>query len=158
MKRKIATLLVILMVLSITACQATPEEIIVVQKDTERLVEQAKDENIGTEVSELDLPEERYTYSNTAMEGQLVINVDAPVSLPASGKIPTARVAEKGFTQEQIYAFFNYLFGDEKVYIDTSTGNTPPTKSELEELIVTYKKYIAEGTVEQNTLYTEEEL
>lgn len=158
MKRKIATLLVILMVLSITACQATPEEIIVVQKDTERLVEQAKDENIGTEVSEIDLPEERYTYSNTAMEGQLVINVDAPVSLPASGKIPTARVAEKGFTQEQIYAFFNYLFGDEKVYIDTSTGNTPPTKSELEELIVTYKKYIAEGTVEQNTLYTEEEL
>ncbi len=157
MKKIFLILLTAIMMLLAVACQATPDEVVVVQKDTDRLIEQAQDENSGTGVSELEVPEQHYTYSKTASDGRLVINVDAPVSLPEAGKIPTAKVSEGGFSQDQVYGFFKYLFGDEKVYIDTDTGNTPRTKSELEELIISYKKYLAEGTTDENLLLNAEE-
>ena len=157
MKKIFLIFLAIIMMMSVAACQATPDEVVVVQKDTDRLIEQAQNENSGTGVSELEVPEQHYTYSKTASDGRLVINVDAPVSVPESGKIPTAKVSEGGFSQDQVYGFFKYLFGDAKVYIDTETGGTPRTKSELEELIIAYKKYLAEGTTEKNLLLNAEE-
>lgn len=44
MKKYIAILLIIVMALSLTACQETPEEVIVVKKDMERMIEQAGSE------------------------------------------------------------------------------------------------------------------
>lgn len=41
MKKYITVLLIVVMALSFVACQETPEEVVVVKKDTERLLEQA---------------------------------------------------------------------------------------------------------------------
>lgn len=157
MKRTIALILAAMTLLALTACQTTPDEELIVKKDTERMVEQAADESAGTKVSKLKVPDGNYTFSTSAADGRLTINVDAPVAVPESEKIPTARVSERGFTQEQVTAFFNYLFPDEKPV----TGDNVPrvmTKDEIQELILAYKQYIAEGTVEEKTLYTEEEM
>ena len=43
MKRLICILLAALAAFSLTACQETPDEVVVVQKDTERLVEQIRE-------------------------------------------------------------------------------------------------------------------
>lgn len=156
MKRTIALILASMTLLALTACQATPDEEFIVKKDTERMVEQAADESAGTKVSKLKVPDGNYTYSTSTADGKLTINVDAPVTVPESEKIPTVRVSETGFTQEQVTAFFNYLFPDEKPV----TGANEPrvmTKDEIQDLILTYKQYIAEGTTEEK-MYTEEEM
>ena len=126
------------------------------QKDTERMVERAKDEDHGTTAAELDIPEENYTFSATGADGRLVINVDAPVIVP-SANIPTARVSATGFTQEQVTGFFNYLFPGEKPLSGTNVPGVT-TKADIQETIIQYKRYLSEGTVEEHTLYTPEEL
>lgn len=157
MKKTIALIIAAIMLLALSACQTTPEEEFIVKKDTERMVEQAVDDTTGTKVSKLKVPDGNYTFSTSAMNGRLTITVDAPVSVPESEKIPMARVSETGFTQEQVTGFFNYLFPDEK---PVTGANVPSvlTKDEIQELTVAYKQYIAEGTVEEHTLYTVEEL
>ena len=157
MKRAITLILAAIMLLALSACQTTPDEAFIVQKDTERMVEQAVDDSTGTKVSKLKVPDGNYTYSTTAADGRLAINVDAPVTVPESEMIPMAKVSETGFTQEQVTGFFNYLFPDEK---PVTGANVPPvmTKGEIQESIVAYRQYIAEGTVEEHTLYTVEEL
>lgn len=156
-KKVIAAVSVLGILLTLAACQETPEEEFVVQKDTERMVEQAVDEQAGTKVSKLKVPDGNYTYQTSAADGRLTINVDAPVIVPESEMIPMAKVAEKGYTQEQVTSFFNHLFPDEK---PVTGANVPRvmTKNEIKELIVAYKSYIAKGTTEENTLYTEEEI
>ena len=157
MKKMITAVLVLGIMLTLGACQETPEEAFVVQKDTERMVEQAVDDSTGTKVSKLKVPDGNYTYQTSAADGRLTINVDAPVTVPESENIPTARVSESGFTQEQVTGFFNYLFPDEKPV----TGDNVPhvmTKDEIQETILMYKKYIAEGTTDEYTMCSEEEL
>lgn len=96
MKRKIIALsLALITAFSLAACQATPEQEFIVQKDTERMIEQARDEEHGTTAAELGVPEENYTFSATGADGRLVVNVDAPVIVP-SANIPTARVSATG--------------------------------------------------------------
>lgn len=156
MKKIIAFSIAVITLLSLTACQATPDDEFVVKKDTERMMEQAVDDSRGTKVSKLEVPDGNYTYQANAADGKLTITVDAPVTVPKSEKIPTAKVSAAGFTQEQVTGFFNYLFPDEKPV----TGDKEPdvmTKDEILELILTYKRCLAEGTVDQ-TPYTEDEL
>lgn len=155
-KKAIALILAAAVLLALPACQATPDEAFVVQKDTERMVSQAADDSTGTKVSELNVPEGNYTFTASAADGKLTITVDAPVTVPGSEKIPTARVSETGFTQEQVTGFFNYLFPDEKPILEDD-GRDVMTKEEIKELILQYKQYIANGTTEDK-MYTEEEM
>lgn len=65
-------------------------------------------------VIDIEVPQGNYVYQSSAADGKLTINADAPVTVPESEKIPTARVTETGLTQEPVTAFFNYLFPGEK--------------------------------------------
>ena len=156
-KRMACALAVILFfVCFLAACQPTPADVIVVRKDTEQMVQQAADSSAGQQVSKLKVPEGSYTYQTSGADGKLTINVNATVTVPESEKIPTARVTESGFTQEQVTGFFNYLFPDEQPV----TGDNVPhvmTKAEIEELIVSYKQLIADGKTEEK-MFTEEEM
>ncbi len=152
----LALAVVLVIVCFLSACQPTPAEEIVIRKDTEQMVQQAANNSAGQKVSKLKVPEGSYTYQTTAADGKLTISVDAAVTVPESEKIPTARVSETGFTQEQVTAFFNYLFPDEQPV----TGDNVPhemTKDEIEELILVYKKSVADGTTD-DYMYSEEEM
>lgn len=155
MKRKIIALsLALITAFSLAACQKTPEQEFIVQKDTERMIEQARDEEHGTTAAELGVPEENYTFSATGADGRLVVNVDAPVIVP-SANIPTARVSATGFTQKQVTGLFNYLFPDEKPLITTSDVSIR-TKGDIQDSILLIKKHIAEGTTEKDMMMSEE--
>ena len=88
MKKMISAILALGILLTLAACQATPDEELIVQKDTERMVEQAADESAGTKVSKLKVPDGNYIYSTSVADGRLTINVDASVTVPESEKIP----------------------------------------------------------------------
>ncbi len=166
MKKHIAILLISIMAFSLAACQETPDEVVVVKKDTERMIEQATketdgkengEETIGQESIDLKLPDGNYVFSATGAEGRLVIEADAPVSVPEGGMLPMARVAAEGFTQEQVTGFFNYLFPDEKpTYLANADAASVETKDDLQSQILHLKKLIAEGTIAEKSIFVDE--
>ncbi len=122
------------MILFLTACQSTPEQPVVMQKDLEQMIEQGMEESSGEESGEESTatpqPEaglsyaqlcehfgvpERYTASIT--QGKLTINCDVQIELPETMQLPMARVESGSFSQEQVYTFWNALVGDTPMYI-----------------------------------------
>ncbi len=130
-----------------TACQPTPEQPIVVNKNKD-LVEEVKSEAVETDaetsspgyLGNLILPE-RYSFSSENEAASLKISVDAQVDKPEADKMPFARVAPMTLTQDMVTGMFNYLFPDEKPIVPREQF----TKSEIEEQILHYKKMISNG-------------
>lgn len=98
-----------------TIFQATPEEVVVIQKDTERLIEKATDENGESVISSMNFPE-RASYETQGADGKLLILSDAEIILPNAESLPGIDVKARVFTQAQVTSIFDYLFpnGDAK--------------------------------------------
>ena len=56
MKRYIAILLCMAVAAGVAACQPTPEQAIVVKKDTERMIEQAAQPSNGAAIDDVGIP------------------------------------------------------------------------------------------------------
>lgn len=139
MKKRILALLII--AFSLSACQPTPEQEIVVQKDADRLLEQVQNQDYGTQFQQLEIPA-TYTYTASGAEGRLEIMADATVSIPSAQHFPTVRVSSVGFTQEMMYGVVAYLFPDQKPMIRNAESIF--TKDEIEEQILVLKQQLAE--------------
>lgn len=150
----IAIALAALAVFSLAGCQATPDQEFIAQKDTERMIEQARDDAHGTKLRDMQLPSGNYTYTASGVDGRLAISVDAPVSVPTAG-VPTARVAGAGFSQDAVRGMVSYLFPGEQPMTRADGGVM--TKSQIEERILELKKQLAEKSYDTN-VYTDENI
>ena len=130
MKRTFVIALAILFLL--TACQATPDAPIVVQKDMEQMIEKAQKTPINTEtmpddgeryplLSRLGAPE-RYTADITPVGERLTMDIDAVVRVPEAEAMPIAQVRPIQFTQEVVSAFFDRFRGGVTLYDTTPSG------------------------------------
>ena len=100
------------MALSLAACQETPDEVVVVKKDTERMIEQAGSEDNGNKLSELGIPDEHYTFNSELANGRLKINVDADIRVPRLIQHRSARRLWEYLPKKQSRESFNiYLKG-----------------------------------------------
>ncbi len=155
MKRITALFLTLTLLCTIPACQTTPVEPIVVQKDMERMIETAlqtpvlpvntslKDsEEIPTAISplyqKLGAPQ-TYQAEFVTRTDKLQITVDTVVQLPNTTGMPIARVRPTQFTQEQATVFFNLLCGDTPMY---DAGPSGFTRAELDENILMYQERV----------------
>lgn len=154
MKNLITIFLTLFMLLSAAACQPTPEKLIVVKKDTERMIEQAAQPSNGAAIDEVGIPEGRYTFSAEGLNGRLRINVDAEIEAPAAQAMPIVRVEQGGFSQEIVTKVFDYFYAGETAY-DVSEGLVE-TKAEIEPFIIDAKRCLADGSYTERG-YTEEE-
>jgi len=154
MKKHIAILLIIVMALSFAACQETPEEVIVVKKDTERMIEQAGSEENGSKLSNLGIPKDRYTFNSEAAEGKLQIYVDANIRTPDTDKLPIRKASIGVFSQEIVTGIFNYLFHGEETF---DRSGIRLTKADYERMILDYQQILANGSYIEND-QTEEEI
>lgn len=103
-------LLLVLALLSIgfaAACQPTPTEVFVIEKDTERMVEQAGSSEEGTLAGALGIPEGNYTYQATDASGKLSVSVDAAIFMPNVDYLPIARVTSRSFTDQDVENIYN---------------------------------------------------
>ena len=132
MRRYIAILLCMAVAFGAAACQPTPEQAIVVKKDTDRMVEQAAQPSNGAAIDEVGIPEGRYTFSAEGLNGRLRINVDAEIEAPAAQAMPIVRVERGGFSQEIVTKVFNYFYAGETAY--DASGEHVETKAEIEPL------------------------
>lgn len=154
MKKAIRIILSALMVSSLlTGCRHTPEAPIVVQKDADTFIEKAQatpelDGQIQLpSLREKTRAEEYVEYSETALDGRLAIQVNAPVILPDAATMPVLRVKAVDFDQEIAKAFFDKLCGDD-VMMDASIRRT---KSEIErEILENEKLKISEDYIDDS--------
>lgn len=154
MKRLLSIMMVIAMLFVAVACQVTPENPIVVKKDTERMIEQAAGTQSGSNLTTLGVPAGRYRFDSTGLSGRLQIMVDAEIQLPDTDDIPIIRVSSGRFSQETVTAAFNYLFPDDKPY---DVSNRILTKADIEKFLLECKKKLADGSYATDFGYTDEE-
>lgn len=160
MKRIWAVLLCLVILIVLPACQPTPQKATVVQKDSERLIEQAQkdasdiDKVTGDTSGESDVDSqdnstrislseqygipESYEFEDEGADGILRIDVDAQVIAPDQDAMPIYRVKAGEFSQETVSALFNALCGDTKMYINSGQR----TKDQIQEQIISIKKRI----------------
>lgn len=145
-------------VLLFAGCQATPEQPVVMQKDMEQMLEKAQDTQAPAEAQTLAeqycIPE-RWTQEWSGADGKLALRVDAPITVPETA-MPVVKVKAEGFSQETATALFRY-FMDGKMAMTRNSGPSVMTKAEIEELILLYKRQIADGTIEEQQMLTPEE-
>lgn len=145
-------------VILFTGCQSTPEQPVVVQKDMEQMLEKAQDTQAPAEAQTLagqyGIPE-RWTQEWSGADGKLTLRVDAPITVPENA-MPVVKVKAEGFSQETATPLFHY-FMDGKTAMTNNAGPSVMTKAEIEELILLYKRQIADGTIEEQQMLTPEE-
>lgn len=123
----------------VIACQPTPEGDIVVNKSEDILDVVASQPPVksGSKLSDRTFPE-RYTYEAHSESELLNLYVDAPVVLPASGKLPVATMETGRFSQEAAKGMVRYLYPDA---LPTDTHYVM-TKSDIEHAILDYRKEV----------------
>ena len=153
MKKIIACLLLSTMLFA-AACQATPEKPVVVQKNTEKMLEQAKasEGEPPVPVAEQVRAPAEYEYHYASDDGKLLADVRAGIDLPDAESMPILRVRAADFTQEQVDAFYDALVGGTQMYQYSYDGMI---KSDIESMIVTERENIA--WLETAEGYSEEE-
>ena len=110
MKKTLAVILILIFLLA--ACQPTPEEEFIAQKDTERMIEQAISTQSGTAVNDLGIPEQNVAFETTDTSGNVQIHVDASVFVPSESDLPVARISMKDFTKKDVETLYNALCSD----------------------------------------------
>ncbi len=155
MKRFLMYALGLILVISMAACEPTPQKAVVAQKNQESMLGQAEKETADTAGSDTpDASQSRaigsladqygipnvYTYETQGADGKLTIHVDAQVTAPEAAALPIVRVKRTAFSQETVSAFFDALCGDAQMYINSGQR----TKEQIEDQIVNVKKRMTE--------------
>ena len=151
MKRTLCLLTALLLAALFSACQPTPEAPIVIEKDTDTLLEQATTDR---EAAALPLREQLSApdwMDVMAQDGDFTILAHAAVHLPETDTIPIISVKVGAFSQELIDKLWDLLIGDKAMYQPRTEADR--TKAELEEAIA-LKQSELEG-IEQNEFYEE---
>lgn len=151
MKRTLCLLTALPLAALFSACQPTPEAPIVIEKDTDTLLEQATTDR---EAAALPLREQLSApdwMDVMAEDGDFTILAHAAVHLPETDTIPIISVKVGAFSQELIDKLWDLLIGDMAMYQPRTEADR--TKAELEEAIA-LKQSELEG-IEQNEFYEE---
>jgi len=153
MKKVLPFILAIASAILFAGCQATPEELVVVPKDSERLIEKAEDgSEEGTEA--LSIPSGHVKFSATGADGNLVIVVDASVDVPEVDQLPMIRVTSKGFDQSIVTQIFNTLFTGQTVFDNSNDAGR--SKTDIEKNILQMQQQLSDGSYEQYGFSEEE--
>ncbi len=127
---------VIFLVLS--GCQENPESSIVTNKDFDKMVSQAEDEESGIKKVE-EVAEAYNSYQNSFSDDSLgvTVHVNAKVDIPKSDTMSVFRVGRKEITQEFLDKARQALMPGVELY--EGAALLLPTKSSIEENIQFYK-------------------
>ncbi len=161
MKRNLLLFLSVLML----ACQPTPEAPVVVQKDSDRLIETVRQQSpesepsldFDTDNAGLSKSDKHYTFDYESDNGCLVIHADADVYLPERGKISMAHVEHRNFTEDFMKKAFGVAFGGETAYVRNSEVYVP-SKEEIATDIAGYQELIDSGRTWEKDMTEDEAL
>lgn len=141
---KIKHLLAVAMaVLLFTGCAENPDSDIIVHKNMEKLIDEAKQTDTSqAEVEDLQ-QNARYTADYTNENLRVTIHADAEVEIPDIDKLSMYRVQQRRFTQEDCDRVRTALMGDAPL-TDCTQLFPIRTKAQIEEIISEYRRELAE--------------
>lgn len=135
------------------ACQATPDEKIVLEKDSDVLIEKAQDENTpqnSSTLQNISLKErysipDSYQYQADSTKGHLHLNIDARVTVPEAQELPIQRVQLRTFTQKEVDVLIETLMKGAEIYTapDPTSGQLVNTKAQLEKMLIKTQQDLA---------------
>ena len=144
-KKTILISLVIIIVLVIAACQATPEKEIVVSKNDGKLEEKI----VEPVVTEQNVTEDKQWNENFTINN-IEINIDTLVEIPDTLEYPVVRVRPTAFDSKTIESAISELSQNEILYRHDNDKNSLLTKEVIQSLIIEQKQKIQEIGDEEN--------
>lgn len=137
MKKTIVILLAVLMLLSMTACQATPDENIVIGKSLDDMIDKATESQTagqtqGATIAERVGAKDTYTAELVDAKGKVSIHVNADVQIPDVTGVSVQRVGKGEITQAQVDVLMDQLVKGEAF----SGDDFKLTKSEIQQQIL----------------------
>ena len=139
MKKMIHMFLALIMVLSLSACQPTPDKAAVASK-TGYMEEKIRQPAV-TEQQMLDtLPEKWQKEPEYFSRSGVTLVIDAKLEIPDVTAFPVVEAISREITIEEIESFIDVLMQGQPIY----EHNNVATKSELEQVIIHMKMYIEE--------------
>ncbi len=120
------------------ACQPMPESDAVVEKDIDRMLtsaleNQQADGTAGTLAQKLGVPD-TYTKSFETKNGKTVFSIDANIVIPESDAAPVIRVKKRVFTQAEADRMLALFLGEDALY----TIPNAMTKEQIEAQLIDY--------------------
>ena len=128
--KKIYALLAI-MILLFAACQPTPEEEIVVNKNDGKLEQAIKNTDVPEENSDIHA-QNKWMQNVQNSDGGLFIRISAEICIPQAESFPVIRIQPIGFTQEQTDRVLRYFAEGKTLYSD----DMPMSKEEITQMIL----------------------
>ena len=160
--KKIYALLIILMIL-MSACQPTPEELIVQNKADGELMDKIEATAVEStaaaapiaETTQENAQEEddgykvigHETFEQTLVNGMHLV-ADVDVEIPDAEAFPIIKFQRREFSQEDLDNVLNTLIGDKKLY----EYDMPMTKAQIEEIILSLKLGLNEEGLSQEQI------
>ena len=140
MKKSINTIIILITIVFtmtvLSACQPTPENEIVVNKNTQP----NQDNSLNTAMPPYSVPEQ-WTDTYEYYDGKVVVNVDADIIVPQTETFNTYSLIPATFTQAQAEKLVNVLFGDAELEAPEQQW----TKAQYEELLINFKLTYSQG-------------
>lgn len=123
----------------LAGCQKNPDSSIVVNKDMDKLIDQANETGKGME----NITDDYETYQTQISDTSLMVtvNVDASVDIPQVDKMSVFRVQQAPVTQEMLDKVIEVLIGNETLY-NGGIVLEPRTKADIEKEIMEWKSYL----------------
>ena len=129
----------LILIFGLSACRATPEEAVAVQKDTEELTQMIEPKPEEAEAidlrTKLNVPE-TFISEVEFPESNISVKADAEVIVPECSGLSLVDVQLGDFTQETVDGLVSVLYAGKTIY-EITQGAT--TKAEIEEQIVNMK-------------------
>ncbi len=130
----------VLTAIFLVSCQATPEKPVVIQKDTEQMIEAVKS-NTDKTLTEMVNSPERMRLSVRNGNGTVKVNADAQVLVPETDGIATLRVRKREFTQVEADKVLQYFIGG-----NAFNSNYVGDQDDMVELLLRFKADLANET------------
>ena len=145
MKRYIAILLCMAVAFGAAACQPTPEQDIVVGKDTDRLIDKASEGLSDESVAEKVNAPLRYEADFVSSDGMTAVSVNAAVDVPEASTAPIIRISTGSISQEQADVLLHELVHS-KLYDPYSA----PSKSSIMKQILIAQQQLFSGPSDED--------
>ncbi len=139
MKKSIMIVLAVLLLLGMTACQATPDKNIVIGKSLDEMIDKATETQTaeetqaqGSTIAQKTGAKDSYMTELVDAQGKVSIHVNADVQIPDVSGVSVQRVGKGEFTQAQVDVLMDMLMKGEPF----SGDDYKLTKSEIQQQIL----------------------